>query len=65
VDGAGFSCLFLLEGHSVVAAGDVVQDSLDEDDAYMDAAGDVGKELGEQIVDGVESVTGEDTFDRG
>jgi hypothetical protein len=55
-----FNSLFLWDGHSVVAAGDVVQDSLDEDDADMDAAGDVGEVLGEQIVDGVESVTGED-----
>ena len=55
---------FLWEGRSVVAAGYVVQDSRTKM-MRMDAAGDVGEELGEQIVDGVESITGEDTFDGG
>jgi hypothetical protein len=32
----------LWQAYGVIAAGDIVQDSLDEDDAYVDAAGDIG-----------------------
>src|SRR5271163_1154131 len=54
---------FLLEGNSVSAAGDIVQDALDEDDADLDVGCDVGEELVEQIVGRVGGVPGDDTND--
>lgn len=69
MDGTGFWRWFRLQDASglndAVAAGDVVEDSLDKDDADVNAAGDVGKKFGEEIVGGVEGVAGEDAGDGG
>ena len=43
-----------------VGAGNVVEDALHEDDSDVNAAGDVGKKLVEEIVDRVEPVAGQD-----
>jgi hypothetical protein len=53
----------LLGPAGAVGAGDVVKDALHEDDADVNAAGDIGQELAEEIVDGVEGIAGEDTGD--
>ncbi len=58
--GARFFALDCLRPRDAVAAGDVVEDALHEDDADVNVAGDVGEELVEEIVDGVEGVAGED-----
>jgi len=54
-----------LKSHAIGAAGKIVQDSLDEDDANVDVAGDVREEFVEQIVDGVERIAGKDAGDGG
>jgi len=48
-----------------VAAGDVIENALNDDDAYVDAAGNVGEKLIEETVDGVQSVAGEDAGEGG
>src|SRR5260370_3230603 len=54
-----------LRPRDVVAAGDVIEDALDDDDSDVNAAGDVGEELVDEIVDGVEGVAGEDAGNGG
>ena len=54
-----------LRPRDVVAAGDVIEDALHDDDSDVNAAGDVGEELVDEIVDGVEGVAGEDSGDGG
>ena len=49
-----------LRSNTTGPAGDIVQDSLNEDDANVNVAGHVRKEFIEQIVDGVESVARRD-----
>ena len=58
--GRGFESLAGRFPRRQLLAGDVVEDPLHEDDADVNAAGDVGQELGEEIVDGVEGIAGED-----
>lgn len=41
-----------LRQSAAVGAGDLVDDALDEDDSYMDAAGYVGQEFGDEVVGG-------------
>ena len=58
-------CSSSMAAWDAVAAGDVIEDALHEDDADVDAAGDVGEELVDEVVDGVEGVAGEDAGDGG
>src|SRR5260370_42347398 len=46
-----------------VAAGDVVEDALHDDDSDVNVAGDVGEELVDETVDRVEGIAGEDAGD--
>jgi hypothetical protein len=50
----------LWDRNGAATTGDVVKDALDDDDADVDAAGDIGEELAEEVVDGVEGVAGQD-----
>src|ERR1700754_224112 len=63
VDGTRFWPGPRLRPWNVVAAGDVIEDALHDDDSDMNVAGNVGQELVDEIVDGVEGVAGEDTGD--
>ena len=49
-----------LRSNPTTPAGDIVQDSLNEDDANVDVAGDVREKFVEQIVHWVESVARRD-----
>jgi hypothetical protein len=60
-----FALRLVLRLQDALAAGDVVEDALHEDDAYVNAAGHVGEELVEEIIDGVEAIAGEDAGNRG
>ena len=65
-NGVGWGAFFLLarltlrQRHTAVAAGDVIEDALYEDDADVNSAGDVGQKLVEEIVEGVEAIAGYD-----
>jgi hypothetical protein len=63
--GRDFWPLLFKEVVALLPPATLFQDSVDEDDADMDMAGDVGEELSEQIVDGGREHTGDDTFDGG
>src|SRR3981081_3273329 len=54
-----------LRPRNVVAAGDVIEDALNDDDSDVNVAGDVGEKLIDEAVDGIEGVTGEDAGEGG
>src|SRR6266853_6489407 len=54
-----------LRPRDAVAAGDVIEDSLHDDDSDVNVAGVVGEKLVDETVDGIEGVAGEDAGDGG
>ena len=53
------------DGCTSLGTGNLVEDTLNDDDADVNAAGDVRKELGDEVADGVEGVASEDADDSG
>src|SRR5690349_13796210 len=50
---------------AALSGGDVIEDLLNEDDADVNAFGDVGKELVDDVVYGIQSQAGCDALDGG